>query len=119
MKQLILKGFYSFLILSFVFAFGMTTGNTYFAAGLTGLTFAFSLLYHSGVFGKVALEAPVVPEFNPKSKAEINDLTPEELDEYLAKRKAYDDAVLAKKQYDQIEALKTELSGDRENLEKM
>ena len=111
MMKKIINLFYTGLILGIVFLFGMTTGNHYFAAGLTGVVTIFSMLYHAGALGsKLAFEAPIVPEFEPLTQKAIDELEPEAFQEYLDKKEAYDKAVAAKATYDQIEELKSTLT---------
>ena len=119
MKNLITKSFYSVLMLGIVFAFGMMTGSTTFAIAAMGTVGFMSALSHSGVLGNVAFNAPVLPDFTPKTKAEISSLSEEDLTKYLDERKAFENAEIELKHYNQIEALKTELAGDKEGLEKL
>ena len=88
MKNLILKSFYAVVVLFTVYALGMTTGNPYFATAITGVVFVFSLLYNAGVFGKVALEAPVIPDFEPKTQVEINEMDNETFQKYMDDKQA-------------------------------
>lgn len=112
----ILNLFYAVLILSVTFAFGMATGNVVFASVLTGSVAVFSAMIHTNAFGmgKLAMGAPVIPDFTHKSKAEINDLSEEDFQKYLDEKEKYDQAVADKARYDAVEELKKDITEDNE-----
>lgn len=112
MKKLILKSFYTVAVLAFVYAFGMMTGSETFAFGAMVTVGVFSAMQHAGVFGNVALEAPVIPDFQHKTQVEINEMDDATFQKYMDDKQEYDTAVAAKATYDQIEELRKSINDD-------
>lgn len=93
MKNLILKSFYAVVILGFVWSFAMLTGYEPFAITAVLAVGIGSAVGHSlNLFKGQAFNAPIVPEFEIKTIKEIDELTPEQKDEYFKARTDYEKA---------------------------
>lgn len=98
------------IILAAVFAFASMTGNQVFAASATVSVGIMSGIVHTSAhFKGLAFEAPiipVVPEFTPKSRKEIDDLSDDDYDKYVSEKEAHRTAEIELKFYNQAEAIK-------------
>lgn len=98
------------LMLTGVFLFGMTTGSPIFAGSLTIAVGAFSALHHNGAI-RLALTAPIIPDFTEKTEAEFTAMDFEAQVKYMNKRIDHRVKKAEAAKQTEIDELKTQLTG--------